>query len=100
MAGTGGKTRGARRASAAKANSKRNNQRAPQARELALRHAPDAIAELARLSTSATPDSTRLSAIGMLLDRGYGKPKQALEHNGEDSSPIQVTIVGDDSRLL
>ena len=100
MASTGGKRGGTRRASAAKTSSKRDNQPASQSRELVSRHGPDAIAELARLSQTATPDSARLSAIGMLLDRAYGKPRQTLEHTGEDGGPIQVTIAGDDATLL
>jgi hypothetical protein len=106
MARTQGKRERAARISGAKSINKKTNANAHKnsagsdARELTSQHGPDAIAELARLSTSATPDSTRLSAIGMLLDRAYGKPKQALEHSGEDGGPIQVTIVGDDSRLL
>ncbi len=98
MAATDGKRKGARRTSAAKNTNKTNP--TPHSRALVSRHGPDAIAELARLSTSATPDSARLSAIGMLLDRAYGKPKQTLEHTGEDGGPIQVTIAGDDARLL
>ena len=102
MAGRAAKRGSALRTPAAKSANKATNstQPAPQARALTSRHGPDAIAELARLSTSATPDSARLSAIGMLLDRAYGKPKQTLEHTGEDGGPIQVTIAGDDAALL
>jgi hypothetical protein len=98
MAGKGGRKTSVPRAPAAKTAN--GSPAAPQARTLISRHGPDAIAELARLSTSATPDSARLSAIGMLLDRAYGKPKQMLEHTGEDGGPIQVTIAGDDAALL
>ena len=89
-----------RRGRAVVSGVKNKTKTAPQARALASRHGPDAIAELARLATSATPDSARLSAIGMLLDRAYGKPRQTLEHTGEDGGPIQVTIAGDDAKLL
>jgi hypothetical protein len=102
MAGRAAKRGSALRAPAAKSANKATNTTnpAPQSRALVSRHGPDAIAELARLSTSATPDSARLSAIGMLLDRAYGKPKQTLEHTGEDGGPIEVTIAGDDAALL
>lgn len=50
--------------------------------ELARVHAPSAIKELARLAKSAESESARVSAIGMLLDRAYGKPKQAVQHTG------------------
>jgi hypothetical protein len=100
MAGTGAKTEGVRRAPKNTNKTTNKTSTAPQVRNLVSRHGPDAIAELARLSTTATPDSARLSAIGMLLDRAYGKPKQTLEHTGEDGGPIQVTIAGDDAALL
>lgn len=50
--------------------------------ELARAHAPAAIKELARLAKAAESESARVSAIGMLLDRAYGKPKQAVQHSG------------------
>jgi hypothetical protein len=102
MPGRAATSGGAARARAGKSTNKATNTTnpAPQSRALVSRHGPDAIAELARLSTTATPDSARLSAIGMLLDRAYGKPRQTLEHTGEDGGPIQVTIAGDDAALL
>ena len=32
-------------------------------------------------------------AIEKLLDRGYGKPAQALEHSGPDGGPVSYAIV-------
>ena len=48
-------------------------------RALAQGHAPAAIKELARLALRAERDETRLKAIELLLDRGYGGPAQAGE---------------------
>lgn len=45
-------------------------------------HGPDAIKELWRIAQNSQSDAARISAIGELLDRGYGKPKQELEHSG------------------
>jgi hypothetical protein len=50
--------------------------------ELARAHVPAAIKELARLAKAAESESARVSAIGMLLDRAYGKPSQAIQHSG------------------
>lgn len=50
--------------------------------ELAKGYAPAAVKELARLAKGAESESARVSAIGMLLDRAYGKPKQAVQHSG------------------
>ena len=99
MAGRATKRGSALRAPAAKSANKATHT-TPQSRALISQHGPDAIAELARLSTAASTDSAKLTAIGMLLDRAYGKPKQTLEHTGEDGGPIQVTIAGDDAALL
>lgn len=50
--------------------------------ELARAYAPAALKELARLAKAAESESARVSAIGMLLDRAYGKPSQAIQHSG------------------
>ena len=39
-----------------------------------------------------TSEDTRLRAIGMLLDRGWGKPKQLNTHSGSDGGDITVVI--------
>jgi hypothetical protein len=47
--------------------------------ELARQHAPSVIAELARLALKAKNETARIAAIRELLDRGYGRPRQAME---------------------
>jgi hypothetical protein len=42
-------------------------------RDLARRHAPAAVRELARLAVKAKNEGARVAAIKELLDRGYGK---------------------------
>jgi hypothetical protein len=53
-------------------------------RELARSHAPEAVAELARLAKDAKSETARIAAIKELLDRAYGKPTQfvAAENDG------------------
>lgn len=51
-------------------------------RELARQHGPDAIAKLVSWMNSDNPKAS-VSASQALLDRGYGKPVQAIEHSGE-----------------
>ncbi len=48
-------------------------------RALAQQYAPEAVDELARLSTEADSESARVAAIKELLDRSYGRAKQAME---------------------
>lgn len=50
--------------------------------ELARGYAPAALKELSRLAKAAESEAARVSAIGMLLDRAYGKPAQAVRHSG------------------
>ena len=50
-------------------------------RELAQQHTGKAIEELSRLASHAESEAARVAAIKELLDRGYGKSKQPLEHD-------------------
>lgn len=60
----------------------RPNKATAEIRELAREYAPDAITELARLAKGALSEAARVSAIKEILDRGYGKPTQPLDHGG------------------
>ncbi len=55
-------------------------------RLVAAEHGPAAIKELVAIGldpeTKSKSEATRIAAIRELLDRGYGKPSQALEHSG------------------
>ncbi|MCL2657753.1 MAG: hypothetical protein FWD62_10115 [Betaproteobacteria bacterium] len=41
------------------------------------------------------PQAARISAANALLDRGYGKPQQAVELTGENSGPIATNTYRD-----
>jgi hypothetical protein len=45
---------------------------------------------LAGIARNSTSDAARVQAVGMLLDRGWGKAPQP--HTGEDDKDIRVTI--------
>ena len=47
---------------------------------------------LVTISTSGESEAARVSAANALLDRGYGKPRQAVEHSGADGGPIEHRI--------
>jgi hypothetical protein len=47
--------------------------------ELARLHAPSIVVELARLALKAKSETARIAAIRELLDRGYGRSRQAME---------------------
>src|SRR5712691_12000632 len=57
--------------------------------ELARMHAPAAITELARLALKAKNETARIAAIRELLDRGYGRSRQAMEISAPAGDPLQ-----------
>lgn len=62
-------------------------------RTLARAHTEDAMMALVEIcNDKSAPPAARVSAAGHILDRGYGKPTQALEHMGADGGPLPATI--------
>lgn len=67
-------------------------------KEIAARHGPAAIKEIATLAGlvddgkgKAESEQARVSALNMLLDRGYGKPAQTHAHAGEEGvGPVKI----------
>jgi hypothetical protein len=51
--------------------------------DLAKTYAPAALAALNRVATSSESDAAVVAASIGLLDRGYGKPRQAMEISGD-----------------
>lgn len=51
-------------------------------RDLAQQHAPSALAELVRLSTSSPDDRVRVAACNAVLDRAVGKPEANKPNSG------------------
>ena len=66
--------------------------------ELARQHAPRAIVELARLALKAKSETARIAAIRELLDRGYGRPRQAMEVSVPADNPLQLLLDEIDAR--
>lgn len=61
-------------------------------KELAAQHTPEAVETLVALfQDKETPAAARVAAIKEILDRGHGKPPQAL--TGEGGGPIQSETV-------
>lgn len=58
-------------------------------KELARAHTDAAIETLVK-SLGAESEGTRVAAAEALLNRGWGKPAQALEHTGADGGPLEV----------
>jgi hypothetical protein len=66
--------------------------------ELAREHAPKAIVELSRLALKARSETARIAAIRELLDRGYGRPRQAMEVFIPSVDPLQLLLDEIDAR--
>jgi hypothetical protein len=55
--------------------------------KLARKHGPEAVARL-RYWMDSDNAKASVSASNALLDRAYGKPKQAMEHSGPAGGPM------------
>jgi CRP-like cAMP-binding protein len=60
--------------------------------ELARQHVRKAIVELARLALKARSETARIAAVRELLDRGYGRPRQAMEVSIPADNPLQLLL--------
>lgn len=61
--------------------------------ELARSHTEAALGALFQIATHGESEAARVSAANAILDRGYGKPKQAMEHSGKDGSPLSPVVI-------
>lgn len=59
-------------------------------RELARQYTKEAIETLKQVMLSDERGAARVAAAQALLDRGYGRPMQAMEVSGPDQSPIHI----------
>lgn len=56
---------------------------------LARKHTPLALRTLAKVADKGLSEAAQVSAATALLDRGYGRPMQSLEHSGAGGGPIK-----------
>jgi len=56
--------------------------------EMAKEHAEAALLTLVEIAASDAAPSARVSAATAILDRAYGKPRQALEHSATVEDPL------------
>lgn len=60
-------------------------------------HGPAALQALADIAIDSTqPPAARVSAAVALLDRGYGRPAQAVALTGENGGPVQTVSMSPD----
>lgn len=66
------------------------NKATAEIRDLARKYTPEALKELARLTTQAESEQARVSAIKELFDRAYGKSTQILANEENQDFRIQI----------
>lgn len=66
------------------------NKSTAEIKELAQTYSTDALKTLATIMLTSENDTAKIAAAKELLDRGYGKPTQAMEHSGPDGGPVVV----------
>jgi len=66
--------------------------------ELARQHAPEVIAELARLAVKARSETARIAAGRELLDRGFGRARQSMEVSVPEENIVQMLLDDIDAR--
>jgi len=60
-------------------------------KSLARAYTEMAIQSLAGIAQNGQSESARVAAIGLLLDRGWGKAAQPIDGDGE-GGPVQLTV--------
>lgn len=66
--------------------------------DLAKDHAPAALAALVKVATDGVSEAAKVAAAVALLDRAYGKPRQAVDanHTGTMSLIVETGVPRDD----
>lgn len=97
MTERGGKRAGAGRPKGAK--DKLTREAGATIGELARRHTAAALKTLVEVATQGDSDAARVSAANAILDRGYGKASQPLEHTGKDGISLADEAVNAAERI-
>jgi hypothetical protein len=64
------------------------------------KHCPKALEVMLKLLTSSENENIRLSAAKEIFDRGYGPPKQYVEHSGTgEKGAMQIELTESDAEL-
>ncbi len=62
--------------------------------DLARQYTTDALKALVQIAQRGQSEAARVMAANALLDRGYGKPRQALEHSGPEGAALpSLTVI-------
>lgn len=59
---------------------------------------PKALNVIVSIMDGGDNDRNKFSAAQYIIDRGWGRPKQALEHTGKDGAPLHIEVTFIDSK--
>ena len=82
----GGKREGAGRPKGAK------NTRTLEIETKARKYSTAALSTLNEIATKGESERARVAAATAILDRGFGRPRQAVEHSGEGGGPLHISV--------
>jgi hypothetical protein len=68
------------------------NKSTAEIKALSQAYGPAALTTLATIMRNSDNDQARMAAAKELLDRGYGKTTQMVEHSGAGGGPVQVMV--------
>lgn len=64
-----------------------------QLEELCKAKTKDALSTILAIMQNGENERNRLAAAQYVIDRGWGKARQEVEHSGKDGQPIQMNMV-------
>lgn len=64
-----------------------------QLEELCKAKTKDALSTILAIMQSGENERNRLAAAQYVIDRGWGKARQEVEHSGKDGQPIKMNMV-------
>lgn len=68
-------------------------ERAQTIADLARQYTDLALKTLVDVCRNGQSEAARVAASNAIIDRGYGKPPQALEHSGPGGGPVEVSRI-------
>lgn len=68
------------------------NTTSPDIKVLTRKHAGMCVEQLIRIAQKSKSEFNRLSAISQILDRGFGRPSQQVDHGNANDKPLVFTL--------
>lgn len=53
---------------------------------------PEALNTILAIMKDGDQERNRLAAATYVIDRGWGRPRQSLEHSGKDGEPLHIEV--------